>query len=375
VKQNKFSFGRWFSQAAFGSVDQGSRIVDERTFDRMLCLERKRSHRSGNPFVLLVVDLAGMPKGSHEKVPAICNALQSETRDTDLCGWYQAPTAIGVIFTALQEMDRTAIQKAISAKINRALHNVMNPDEFSRVQMSFHFFPEKSGLQDAAAFQSDEKLYPDLIDTGISKSMYYGFKRVIDIVGSLTFLTLFSPLLALISIAIKLSSEGPVLFKQNRIGRFGKEFKCLKFRTMYTNCDHEIHRQYVQKLIQQSDDSQKVYKIINDPRITPIGRLLRKTSLDELPQFINVLLGEMSLVGPRPPIPYEITCYRSWHRRRIIETKPGITGLWQVYGRSRTSFDDMVRLDIRYIEKQSLWLDIKVLLVTPWAVITCLGAY
>jgi len=374
VKQKKFSFGGWFSKALSGSDDQRP-ILDEKTFNRMLCLERKRSHRTGNSFVLLVVNIAELRQDSQDKIPAFWDALQYEIRDTDLCGWYQEPTAIGAIFTALQDLNHTAIGTAISAKVNRALSKVMNPVEFSRVHMSFHFYPETSEHEGAPVLKSDEKLYPDLIDTEKSKSIYHGLKRVIDVVGSLGFLAVASPLFAIIAIAIRLSSQGPVFFKQIRVGRFGKEFQCLKFRTMYADCNHEIHRRYVQNLIKKPDDSQKVYKIVNDPRVTSIGGLLRKTSLDELPQFINVLLGDMSLVGPRPPIPYEISCYRPWHRRRLIETKPGITGLWQVYGRSRTSFDEMVRLDIRYIEKQSIWLDIKIIMLTPWAVITCMGAY
>ncbi len=373
MKVRKFMFARWFSKTPLGSGTAENKILDPTTFNRMLCLERKRSHRTGNPFVLLVIDVVGLPERSKDKIPGICTALQAATRDTDLCGWYRDSSEIGIIFTALQDLDRGAIEAAISAKTSRALRLVVNPEEFSRITMSAHFFPEQSKLRDDV--KSDKTLYPDLIDAGISKSIYHGFKRAVDIVGSLALLILLSPLCTLISILIKCSSDGPVLFKQNRVGRFGREFQCLKFRTMYTNSDHGLHRHYVQNLIQKPDDSQKVYKIVNDPRVTPVGRFLRKTSLDEVPQFINVLLGDMSLVGPRPPIPYEISCYRPWHRRRVIETKPGITGLWQVYGRSRTTFDEMVRLDIRYIEEQSLWLDLKVLFLTPWAVITCLGAY
>ena len=137
----------------------------------------------------------------------------------------------------------------------------------------------------------------------------------------------------------------------------GKEFDFLKFRSMYTGNNPEIHRKYVESLIQGNQEGAAgVFKIQNDPRVTKLGHFLRKTSLDELPQFLNVLKGEMSLVGPRPPIPYEMENYSTWHRRRVFEVKPGITGLWQVEGRSRTTFDEMVRLDIRYIKEQSLLL-------------------
>jgi lipopolysaccharide/colanic/teichoic acid biosynthesis glycosyltransferase len=150
---------------------------------------------------------------------------------------------------------------------------------------------------------------------------------------------------------------------------------------MRANADHGIHHNYVSWFITASDknksqgpEKDKIFKLTNDPRITPIGHLLRKTSLDELPQLWNVLKGEMSLVGPRPPLWYELKEYKAWHRHRVLEVKPGITGLWQVNGRSRTTFDEMVRLDLRYARTRSLWIDIKILLATPRAVISGKGA-
>ena len=151
---------------------------------------------------------------------------------------------------------------------------------------------------------------------------------------------------------------------------------------MYVDNDHSVHREFVTKLIAedavaetQSGSRQNVYKLTNDKRVTPIGRFLRRTSLDELPQLINVLKGDMSLVGPRPPIPYELAAYQVWHRRRVLEVKPGITGLWQVTGRSRVKFDEMVRLDLRYATTWTPWLDLMILLRTPVAVIKGSGAY
>jgi lipopolysaccharide/colanic/teichoic acid biosynthesis glycosyltransferase len=206
-------------------------------------------------------------------------------------------------------------------------------------------------------------------------------KRSIDILGSSLLLLILSPIFAAIALAIKLTSKGPIIFEQERLGQFGKKFKCLKFRTMYTNNDPKIHREYVQSFIagQSKTPTTKnepvVYKLTNDPRVTPVGRFLRKTSLDEFPQFWNVLRGEMSLVGPRPPVPYEFEMYDYWHRRRVLELKPGVTGLWQVNGRSRTCFDDMVRLDLRYSQTWSIWLDLKILLATPYAVVAGDGAH
>jgi lipopolysaccharide/colanic/teichoic acid biosynthesis glycosyltransferase len=145
---------------------------------------------------------------------------------------------------------------------------------------------------------------------------------------------------------------------------------------MKVNSDSAIHQQYVADFISSSErlDQSGVFKIVNDPRVTSVGHILRKTSLDELPQFWNVLSGEMSLVGPRPPLAYEVQQYKPWHYRRVLEAKPGITGLWQVTGRSRTTFDDMVRLDLRYAKTWSVWTDVKILLATPRAVISGKGA-
>jgi lipopolysaccharide/colanic/teichoic acid biosynthesis glycosyltransferase len=168
-----------------------------------------------------------------------------------------------------------------------------------------------------------------------------------------------------------------VLFRQTRVGQFGRQFTFLKFRSMYLANDSSIHQEYVKDLIagRNGVGQNGVYKIQNDPRVTRIGQFLRKTSLDELPQFWNVLKGDMSLVGPRPPVPYEVEVYDIWHRRRLLQAKPGITGLWQVKGRSRTTFDEMVRLDLQYTLSSSLWVDLKILAQTPMAVVAGSGAY
>jgi lipopolysaccharide/colanic/teichoic acid biosynthesis glycosyltransferase len=182
-----------------------------------------------------------------------------------------------------------------------------------------------------------------------------------------------------IAAVVKARSRGPVFFGQVRVGQKMKSFKMLKFRTMHLNADDKLHHEYVTQFIKagaSATDTVKagLFKMTNDPRITPVGHFLRKTSLDELPQLWNVLRGDMSLVGPRPPLPYEVEQYQPWHCRRVVDAKPGITGLWQVTGRSRTTFDEMVRLDLRYARTRSLWTDIKILLATPAAVIAGKGA-
>jgi lipopolysaccharide/colanic/teichoic acid biosynthesis glycosyltransferase len=204
-------------------------------------------------------------------------------------------------------------------------------------------------------------------------------KRLLDIAGSAALLALLSPVFLVIAALIKVSSKGPVLFRQPRVGQCGRRFTMFKFRTMHVNADEAVHQQYVARFIESgataTATSDKVFKIVDDPRVTPLGHFLRRSSLDELPQFWNVFRGEMSLVGPRPPLAYEVQRYKRWHLRRLWEAKPGITGLWQVKGRSRTTFDEMVRLDLQYAKTHSLWTDIKILLATPLAVVSGKGAH
>ncbi|UCC55017.1 MAG: sugar transferase, partial [Anaerolineaceae bacterium] len=197
-------------------------------------------------------------------------------------------------------------------------------------------------------------------------------KRYMDLTLSLLTLLLLFPLILVICLLIKLDSAGSVLFSQPRIGKDGKPFIMFKFRTMYQHADDQIHQDHVAHLIasnkslDESESDKRIassLKLHGDPRITHVGRILRRFSLDELPQIINVLRGEMSLVGPRPPIQYEVDLYEPWHWQRFLGN-PGITGPWQVYGRNRVSFDDMVKIDIEYFRNWSILLDIKIILLT-----------
>ena len=195
------------------------------------------------------------------------------------------------------------------------------------------------------------------------------WKRVMDIGGAIFGLIIFSPILLLVSILIKMLSPGPVFFKQERVGYGGEKFTCLKFRTMKMNTDASIHQQYYSELISGNDDDEASDKPMtklddDDSQIIFGGKILRKSYLDELPQLINVLLGDMSLVGPRPPIPYEVAEYRQWHNGRL-DGRPGLTGLWQISGKNRLTFREMVRLDIRYARNLSFLADLKILLMTP----------
>ncbi len=352
-------------------------FADQETFNCMLRRERKRTERTGDPFVLALIGLVDLHDGAnHHAIEEACGAVQAGIRDTDFAGWYENQSVIGVIYTSLRDTDRALICEALQDKIHRILGTVFDAGELGHVVVSFHFFPEDEGRK-KPAIDADEKLYPDITHERRGKRLHAILKRGIDLAGSLFALVLFSPVFIIAPILIKLTSKGPVLFKQRRLGHLGKEFAFLKFRTMHVNNDSAIHQEYVRSLIEQGSrkNGNGVFKITNDPRVTPIGRFLRRTSLDELPQFLNVLKGDMSIVGPRPPIPYEVAEYRFWHRRRVVEVKPGITGLWQVEGRSRTTFDDMVRLDLQYIKCQSLLLDFKIILKTPRAVLSGSGAY
>ncbi len=242
---------------------------------------------------------------------------------------------------------------------------------------------ERNGVGDGSAYLTYPLTFRDylfdinsiiLFDSDPRKffsGSYQWIKRGLDIIGALTGILLFLPFFLIVPVVLKITSRGPVLFKQTRLGYRGKPFTLLKFRTMKVDSDTGIHREYVKKLIQgqngeinQGEKDRPLYKIKNDPRVTPFGGFLRRTNLDEIPQFFNVLLGNMSLVGPRPPIPYEVSFYQDWHLQRILEVKPGITGLWQVSGRNRTTFAEMARLDLQYVRRQSLLLDLKIILKT-----------
>jgi exopolysaccharide biosynthesis polyprenyl glycosylphosphotransferase len=360
-------------------------VLNGESFQRMLALERKRSERSRKPFLLMLVDLGErLPSTSNGKaMDSIVSALSLATRATDVIGWYKDDTVIGILFTEIVIGDRSTIMGTMMTRISSMLGRALSPEQLNQVSISLHLFPEEWDF-DIRHRPSNPTLYPDLSKLENRRKHSFAVKRLMDIVGSGIALIFFAPVLFVIGLVIKMSSKGPVLFRQQRIGQHGEPFTFLKFRTMHVNNDPALHQEYVRKLIAgQAEPASSngnghghgVYKIKSDPRVTRFGAFLRRTSLDELPQLINVLRGEMSLVGPRPPIKYEVDHYDIWHRSRLLEAKPGITGLWQVNGRSRVKFDDMVRLDIRYARTWSVWLDIKILLQTPHAVLLGEGAY
>jgi len=357
-------------------------VLSEEAFRRMISVERKRSERSQRPFVLLLIDTGRSQAGEKQGriLLDMVSALQGATRETDVTGWYTTNSVVGVMFTEIV-LDNNAVLSTILSRIGGLLRESLDTEQFGRIKFSFHVFPDDWDPQDPDR-PSNPTLYPDLENRENSNRLGRATKRLIDVLGSLILLVLLAPIFLVIAAAIKLTSRGPVLFQQQRIGEHGTPFTFLKFRSMYVNNDASQHREYVRQLIAGQAAKQPangtgegVFKLTNDPRITAVGNFLRRTSLDELPQFFNVLRGDMSLVGPRPPVPYEVEAYALWHRRRLLEAKPGITGLWQVNGRSRVKFDEMVRLDLHYARSWSPWMDIDILMRTPGAVLRGDGAH
>jgi lipopolysaccharide/colanic/teichoic acid biosynthesis glycosyltransferase len=201
-------------------------------------------------------------------------------------------------------------------------------------------------------------------------------RRTVDIIVGVGLVLVLAPVLLLVALAVRLDSRGPALFRQRRVGHEEREFTLLKFRSMRVDADPRGHREYVTSLIQGSvanGGRENLYKLAVDDRITPTGRWIRRWSLDELPQLLNVIVGDMTLVGPRPAIPYEVAEYPGWYLQRF-SVKPGLTGLWQVSGRSERTYEEMVRLDVEYAQSRTLMLDLSILAKTPWVVVGRRGA-
>lgn len=355
-------------------------ILDETLFKQVITRERKRTERSGMAMVLLLI---GLPQRSGKQGAAdqgvVANALSMVTSDLDILGWCEPSRVIGLILSEIDPADLTGTCDRLENAVRSAV--ALQGDEALAQQFSIRLlvYPEPTTSNEKQMSPMDPLLYPELSANRPSIQNFHILKRGMDVVFSALLLILLLPVFALISVLVKLSSPGPVFFTQMRVGHLMKPFMMYKFRTMYATADHQVHHDYVSWFITASDQAQSqeepaVFKLTNDTRITLIGRFLRRTSLDELPQLWNVLMGDMSLVGPRPPLPYELQQYKPWHRGRVREAKPGMTGLWQVVGRSRTTFDEMVRLDLRYARTMSLWSDIKILVATPAAMITGKGA-
>lgn len=351
-------------------VGAGGEVLSRDNILTQLYREKRRADRSRAPLSLVVMRLTGHGEFDKDDRQDILMDLSFSMRETDFIG----QLGDGVVAFLLPYSDSVAAEAFSIQIIDRVSIPAAN------VQFATYPDPKFDTLLVDALAQIGTN--QELAHSPLRKSVASrGVKRAIDIAGATILLTIVSPLMLITALAVKLTSPGPVIFRQMRIGRWGKPFPFYKFRSMRCDNDDTVHREYVKNLIQgrhdeinQGDADDPVYKLRSDSRITPVGRIIRRASIDELPQLFNVLKGEMSLVGPRPPIPYEIENYQPWHMRRLQEVRPGITGLWQVDGRSKTSFDEMVRLDLRYIRNWTLWLDIKILFKTVVVVIRCDGA-
>lgn len=397
-------------------------------FNRRLLEERRRSERSGLPFAILSINLSNYRKikkklyikGIKSINNYISDLVVKNCRRSDIKTW-ESETSLKIILPDTSLDDARQLTFKLEKNLNNGFRTKLEKQKLNEIKANIYItaYPEFLNYQKTDCENSENKksevfniqskiespekmhrkvyslkwerikndiitypLYSDLMFGNVNKVKIKIIKRAIDISGAFIGCIVFSPLMILIAALVKLSSKGPIIFKQERLGFLGEKFWFFKFRSMYHGCDDGCHKTYIKDLIEnnikdnnESCQGNKIYKIECDNRITPIGRFLRKTSLDELPQFFNVLKGDMSLVGPRPPIPYEVKHYQKWHLQRVLEVKPGITGLWQVNGRSRTTFDEMVRMDIAYLNNYSLWLDIKIIMKTISVVFTGKGGY
>jgi len=343
------------------------RLLPQAVFRGALARERRQAERFETTFGLVLV----FPSAQRQPVrhsDVILSALAASGQDTDVYGWFEQGAVVGAIRWHKDGPGAAAgLQASAERELERVLGDAAAEYSVRAYVYSHHDLSIAAPIRDAATQQNT------------SDAFHQSAKRALDVAGSAALLLACSPVFLVVAGLVKATSKGPVFFRQQRVGEHARPFMMLKFRTMHANAAHDLHQQFVSQFIQgdvrESAASAPVFKIVGDPRVTKIGHFLRRSSLDELPQFWNVLKGDMSLVGPRPPLPYEVKVYKSWHWRRVLDAKPGITGLWQVTGRSRTTFDEMVRLDLRYARRPSVWTDIKILLATPRAVISGRGAH
>lgn len=335
-------------------------MLSKHHFLRQLRLEKRRTDRSKAPLSLVLFNVDRETPEGAKQLGQLAESLRSSKRETDVLG-YVAEDCVGFLLPDTSADGAHSFTRNVRARSGSL--------KFSTVVATYPDQVFESLTEGSHGHVDNAPLFIDHEQTQSRVGAW--FKRALDIFGSAGLLLVLSPVMIATAIAVRATSPGPALFKQERLGRFGKSFRIFKFRSMSNKNDDKAHREYVAKLIagqtadiNNGDAENPVYKMTSDPRITRVGHFIRKTSIDELPQLFNVLLGDMSLVGPRPPLRYEAEKYQVWHLRRILEVRPGITGLWQVIGRSTTSFDEMVRLDLRYIREWSFWMDIRILLGT-----------
>jgi lipopolysaccharide/colanic/teichoic acid biosynthesis glycosyltransferase/GGDEF domain-containing protein len=380
---------------AFDPITSLGGIYSQKEFRIILERERARVERNSHYFTLTVFHLAAM-KNKLSRIISVIRLLKTRIRMTDVVGWldddnvgvfmpetprdgghrfaqdiiltlsktkipvkyriltYPSPDGKDTLPSGTEEPDKDKTPESRAGLVTDSLPENVYPLSRNTLRQMNHDMEN-----------THRKDMPDLADVYARPPQFW--KRALDVCGAAIGLFLLSPLFLCISLLIKLVSQGPAFYRQERIGYKGKPFKMYKFRTMHLGADTVVHQNYLQSLI-RSDDPMTKLDDKKDPRIIPFGHLLRRTSLDELPQLLNVLIGEMSLIGPRPCLPYEAKDFDLWYNRRF-DVLPGMTGSWQVNGKNKTTFKEMMRLDVSYSRKSSFSQDTKILLKTVPAIV------
>lgn len=341
----------------------GRTVHSADSFHAHLARERARTDRTGQEFSLVRFDTASANGNGHEVLQRLSEGLAGRIRETDEIGRYD-DTSVAVLLPGTGSAGAWTFAKGARTE-NLAPQDSVTCTVFTYPSCWIGTKGNGDGKRQSEAPAEPNDAPAEDLKPVVARRMPIG-KRMLDILGALAGLIVLSPLFLFLALLIKIVSPGPVFFRQERVGHGGRPFTFLKFRTMHVNNDAGVHQRYLSSLI-QGDQAMEKLDADRDPRIIRFGRFLRQSCLDELPQLINVLKGEMSLVGPRPCLPYEAKEYLLWHARRF-DTVPGMTGLWQVSGKNKTTFKEMIRFDINYAKTMSPWLDLKILLKTGPAI-------
>jgi lipopolysaccharide/colanic/teichoic acid biosynthesis glycosyltransferase len=358
--RNRFG---WLARDPLSPPVEGVRSRED--FRKALERERAVSDRTEHEFSLLVFD------GELVRDPAalrgFARILTRRIRQIDEIGWFDQRLAVLLPFTSAGGANTLAEELCNKVVPARSCTIYTYPDQWLPDESNRRGSLSSSGRAQANGRQKEGSAPGRGRSDGLFANRVPTWKRAIDIAGSLTVLACLSPLFLLVAIVIKVVSPGPVFYRQNRVGRNRRVFEMLKFRTMRTDADSTLHQRHLSSLI-TGDSSMTKLDALRDPRIFAFGNIIRRSYVDELPQLFNVLRGDMSLVGPRPCLPYEMQEYRLWQTRRF-DSLPGMTGLWQVSGKNKTTFKEMMRFDISYSRRCSFWLDVSVLLRTVPAIL------
>ncbi len=332
-------------------------------FRIILDRERTRTDRNGHELTLIIFNLS--EEENDNFICILIKTLKARARTIDRLGWYSD----GLICVVLPNTTLTGGMKFAHDICKKIMEKKLSPPDFKVYSYPTKWLPAKSQLiEDKLKSRKQKRLeFIEGVDPVFVKKMP-AWKRTFDVFGSLFALIFAAPFFIFVPLIIKVFSPGPVFFKQDRVGYGGRIFTFLKFRTMKVSTDTTTHENHLNELIKTEKPMTKLDKS-NDPRIIPFGKFFRKSCIDELPQLFHVLKGEMSLIGPRPCLPYEAKEYLKWHKYRF-DIKPGMSGLWQVSGKNRLSFKEMIRLDIKYAKKFSIWMDLWILFLTVPAVIS-----